>query len=371
MKHFFSNLLIALICTFFSFCLFKAYYLPQAVASLQTENEAVQLVSNEAATVNQSPRAWSVVEVPNFTAAAGKVTNAVVNITTYSSSDYRQASGSGVIISPDGYIITNKHVIEDGEKYEITLSNKRKLYARLVGRDATTDIALLKINANNLTALPFANSDRVEVGEWVLAIGNPFNLNSTVTAGIISAKARNINILEENYAIESFIQTDAVVNSGNSGGALVNVNGELIGVNTAIMSESGGFEGYSFAIPSNLVRKVASDLRNYGEVKRAILGVRIQDVDEEIAHQLSLPEIAGVYVTSITRGGSAEGAGLSSGDVITRVNGVNIDSTPQLQEQVAIMRPGDRISIEYYRKGRKYRKDNVILKSLKNSVSSY
>lgn len=371
MKHLLSNLTIAVVCTFLSFWLFKTYYLPQAIMAAMPAPDNVQLVSHQPAAVNHSPRTWTAGVVENFTETARKVTDAVVNITTFNASGYRLASGSGVIISMDGYIITNNHVIEQGKTYEVTLSNKRTMEATLVGRDQTTDLALLKVGGRNLAPLSFGNSDAVEVGEWVLAVGNPFNLNSTVTAGIVSAKARNINILEETYAIESFIQTDAVVNSGNSGGALVNIHGELIGINTAIMSESGGYEGYSFAIPANLVRKVANDLRQHGSVKRAILGVRISDVNEDMATKLGLPSIAGVYITDITRGGSAEDAGLSSGDVIVRVNGVSIESTPQLQEQVAVMRPGDRISVEFYRQGRKYRKDNVVLKSLSESISSY
>lgn len=370
MKLLLSNLTIAVVCTFFSFWLFKTYYLPEIQMS-PTQAAGVQLVSNEAAPVNQHPRSWTAGVVENFSQTAAKVTEAVVNITTYNSGGYRLASGSGVVISSDGYIITNNHVIDEGSNYEITFSNKRTMEARIIGRDVTTDLALLKVNGRGLDALPFGNSDAVVVGEWALAVGNPFNLNSTVTAGIVSAKARNINILEETYAIESFIQTDAVVNSGNSGGALVNIRGELIGINTAIMSKSGGYEGYSFAIPANLVRKVAGDLRQYGSVKRAILGVRITDVNEDIARRLGLPRVSGVYITDITRGGSAEDAGLTSGDVITRVNGVNVDSTPELQEQVAILRPGDRISVEFYRQGRKYRKDNVMLKSLNESSSSY
>ena len=215
----------------------------------------------------------------NFIKAAEAVTPAVVNIKTssedygfWSSSSYGGSSGSGVIISPDGYIVTNNHVIEDGRKIEVTLNNKRKYDAKLLGIDNSTDLALLKINAKQLAYLPFGNSDSIRVGEWVLAVGNPFNLASTVTAGIVSAKGRSIDILEDNYRVESFIQTDAAVNPGNSGGALVNTNGELVGINTAIITRSGRYEGYSFAIPANLARKVISDIKDFGVVQRAIIG---------------------------------------------------------------------------------------------------
>ena len=294
----------------------------------------------------------------------------MVNINTLSASGYRISSGSGVIISADGYIITNHHVAEDGSTYEITLYNKRKLEAELMGSDPTTDLALLKVDARNLRPLAYGDSEKVEVGQWVMAVGNPFNLSSTVTAGIISAKARNINILRGSYAIESFIQTDAVVNPGNSGGALVNEQGELIGINTAIISESGGYEGYSFAIPSNLVRKVIRDIREFGEVQRAVLGVGISEVTDDIAARLVLPVVAGVYITNVSGESSAAEAGLRSGDVIISINGIKTNSVPEMQEQVALFRPGDRISLEFYREGRKYRRDNVTLKSLDRSVSS-
>ncbi|MBK7870606.1 MAG: trypsin-like peptidase domain-containing protein [Saprospiraceae bacterium] len=249
------------------------------------------------------------------------------------------------------------------------MQDKRTLVARVVGIDETTDLALLRVNYNGLKALSIGDSDRLEVGEWVLAVGNPFDLNSTITAGIVSAKARNINILKGQYSIESFIQTDAVVNPGNSGGALVNTRGELIGVNTAIISESGGYEGYSFAIPSNLVRKVVNDLREFGEVKRAVLGVNIADVNSRIAAELSLPSVEGVYVTNVNQGSSAFEAGLRAGDVIISVNSAKIASMPELQEQVALFRPGDRVSLEYYRGGRKHRIDNVVLKSITDTAS--
>ena len=241
MKYLLSNVIIAIICTCFSFFLFKTYYLPQVLAEVSEVN-GVQFVSQSNHPVNYSPKEWSAGIVANFTETASEVTKAVVNISSFNAGGYRIASGSGVVVSTDGFIITNNHVIDEGNRFEITLSSNRTMDAELIGSDPTTDIALLRVNSRNLKALSFGNSDLVDIGEWVLAVGNPFNLNSTVTAGIISAKARNIDILEGSYAIESFLQTDAVVNPGNSGGALVNTRGELIGINTAIISESGALK---------------------------------------------------------------------------------------------------------------------------------
>lgn len=255
------------------------------------------------------------------------------------------SSGSGVIISADGYIVTNNHVIENAEIIEVVLNNKKAYTAKLVGRDATTDIALLKIEAENLPFMAYGDSDNIRIGEWVLAIGNPFNLTSTATAGIISAKARNINIMSDNMAIESFIQTDAAVNPGNSGGALVNTSGELIGINTAIASRSGSFVGYSFAIPVNIVRKIVADLIEFGEVQRAYLGLDIIDIDDQIAKKLEIEEIEGVYVAGVWQNGAGEKAGVLVGDIIMAINSTPINSNSELLEQVSRFRPGDNISI--------------------------
>ncbi len=284
--------------------------------------------------------------------------------------DYPLSNGSGVVFSRDGYIITNHHVVESGDRLEVTLSNKRRLKARVIGSDPSTDIALIKVDGQNMRTIQFGNSDDIQVGEWVLAVGNPFNLTSTVTAGIVSAKGRNLDIIEGSYSIESFIQTDAVVNPGNSGGALVNVRAELVGINTAIISKSGGYEGYSFAVPSNLVRKVVRDLLEFGEVRRAILGVGILELNDEVASDLKLPSVEGVYISGITPGSSADRAGLQEGDVIIAVNGNRIGSVPELQEQVARFRPGDRISLDYFRKGQQYRKENILLQGLNNNAFS-
>ena len=316
--------------------------------------------------LNTKPTAQNFVP-ENFVETSKIVTNAVVNITVKSSSGYGyepMSGGSGVIISRDGYIITNNHVIDNGGKVEVTLFNKRSYRARVIGKDPTTDLALLKIDGRNLPTLRYADSDDVEVGQWVLAVGNPFNLTSTVTAGIVSATGRNINILQGLYAIESFIQTDAVVNPGNSGGALVNLEGELVGINSAIMSESGGYEGYSFAIPANLVKKIIRDLKEYGEVKRALLGIRILDVNEEVASDMNLPEVSGILVRRVDPGSSAERAGIEMNDVIVAINGQKTNTVPELQEQVARFRPGDAISVDLIRNGRTIRKDNVVLRGV-------
>lgn len=320
-----------------------------------------QLVNYKATTINAPD---------GFIQTCERVTPAVVNITSFSGG-YRTAGGSGVIISSDGYIITNFHVVEGSNRVTVTFNNRRELPAKVIGADPTTDLALIKVTAEDLDAISFGDSDEVQVGEWVLAIGNPFNLASTVTAGIVSAKARNINILQGAYSIESFIQTDAVVNPGNSGGALVNARGELVGINTAIITESGGYEGYSFAIPSNLVYKVVSDLREFGRVQRAILGVNIQEIDDALAADLELPQVAGVLIQSVQSGSSAEESGLRAGDVIVKVNGVHTNSVPELQEQVARFRPGDRVDLEFIRNGRLYRRSDVELKGVNEPATSY
>ena len=311
-----------------------------------------------------------------FTDAAEVATPAVVNIRAlletgggiWSGGSLTGSSGSGVILSPDGYIVTNHHVVERSTDIKVTLADKRAYKAKLVGSDPSTDIALLKIEEVELPFLLFGNSDSVRIGEWVLAVGNPFNLESTVTAGIISAKGRNINILGGAASIESFIQTDAAVNPGNSGGALVNTAGELIGINTAIITESGSYEGYSFAVPSNLVQKVIRDLREYGEVQRAYLGVGIQDLDSETARDIGLPNAEGVYINHVTTNGAAEDAGLEKGDVVIGINGTRVKRTSELQEYVGRYRPGDQVSIEYWRGGKKSR-IRVTLKDLNNSTA--
>ncbi len=260
--------------------------------------------------------------------------------------------GSGVIIAGDGYIVTNNHVVEGASKIEVTLNDKRLYEAELIGVDPSTDLALIKITENKLPYLIYGNSDELQIGEWVLAIGNPFNLTSTVTAGIVSAKARNINILGSNTAIESFIQTDAAVNRGNSGGALVNNSGYLVGINAAIASETGAYEGYSFAIPVNIVKKVMDDLLKFSEVQRAYIGVSIKELTADFAKELGV-DPNGVYVSSVTETGGAALAGIKGGDIITNIEGITVNSTAQLLEVIGQHRPGDKLSITVLRDGTK------------------
>ena len=263
----------------------------------------------------------------------------------------RVGAGSGVIISSDGYIVTNNHVVDGADEVEVTFNNKVKRTATIIGTDPTTDLALIKVEASDLEYLTFGNSDNVRIGEWVLAVGNPFNLTSTVTAGIVSAKARNLSILGEGTSVESFIQTDAAVNPGNSGGALVNTKGELVGINAAIASHTGSYEGYSFAIPSNIVRKVVDDLLLYGTTQRGYLGVQIAELTQELAEKEGLENIEGVYVANVTEGGAAILAGMKAGDVITKIDGRTVNSTTQLRETVGQYRPGDKVDVEVNRHG--------------------
>ena len=269
---------------------------------------------------------------------------------------YGAAAGSGVIISSEGYIVTNNHVIADASEIEVTLNDHSKYTAKLVGSDPSTDIAVLKIEGSKpFSPIILGNSDDVKIGEWVLAVGNPFNLTSTVTAGIVSAKARNINLIGNNsdksiVPIESFIQTDAAVNPGNSGGALVNTKGELIGINTAIASETGSYTGYSFAVPINLVQKVMRDIIDYGIVQRGFLGVQITDINQEIKEKNNLPNLKGVYISKVIEEGSADKAGLKEGDVILKVGNKEVNSSAELQEEIGKRMPGDKLIITIRKK---------------------
>ncbi|ERM82313.1 peptidase S1 [Rhodonellum psychrophilum GCM71 = DSM 17998] len=278
------------------------------------------------------------------------------------------SSGSGVIISEDGYIVTNNHVIQNATKVDISLEDNTRYTARVIGTDPTTDLALLKIEAKGLTFIKFGDSDITRIGEWVLAVGNPFDLTSTVTAGIISAKARNIGILrnpDNNLQIESFLQTDAVVNPGNSGGALVNLAGELIGINTAIASRTGTFNGYAFAIPSSIVKKVMDDLLEFGTVQRGLLGVQIQDISPELEEYLNekISVSRGVYVMDVNEGSGGKEAGLQKGDVIVGIDGTTTFNVAKLQEMVARKRPGDKVEVKYLRNGKEFTA-NALLKNL-------
>jgi Do/DeqQ family serine protease len=264
----------------------------------------------------------------------------------------RVGTGSGVIINAEGYIITNNHVIDNADDIEVTLDDNRVFKAKVIGTDPSTDLALLQIKEKDLPYLPLVNSDNVEVGEWVLAVGNPFNLNSTVTAGIVSAKGRNINILQDRSAIESFIQTDAAINPGNSGGALVNLQGGLIGINTAIASPTGAYAGYGFAVPSNIVSKVAEDLLKYGMVQRGYLGLMIRSVDGNLAKEKDLEVTTGVYVDSITANSAAGDAGIMVGDVIVEIDETPVKTSAELLEIIGRHHPGDEVALKVDRKGK-------------------
>jgi S1-C subfamily serine protease len=314
----------------------------------------------------------------DFTEASANTINSVVHVTTKvvqttfqrdpfqeffygpgaGGREFKQfgaGAGSGVIVSSEGYIVTNNHVVQDASEIEVILNDNSKYTAKIVGADPSTDIAVLKIEGTGFQPIPLGNSDDLKIGEWVLAVGNPFNLTSTVTAGIVSAKARNINLLSERSGkdvvpIESFIQTDAAVNPGNSGGALVNTLGELVGINTAIASQTGSYNGYSFAIPVNLVQKVMRDLIDYGIVQRGYLGVQIADITQEIKEKNKLPNLKGVYLAKVVEDGSAEKAGLKDEDVILKIGNKEVNSVAELQEEIGKRRPGDKVSLTIRKK---------------------
>lgn len=326
------------------------------------ERQKLKFVSN----TNTADTAFRVPKSLNFEAASARVIPAVVHIrTNYGRGDFSlnpldnyfnppaRSSGSGVIISDDGYIVTNFHVIEEASSVEVVMNNNQRFFAKVIGTDPSTDLALLKIKARNLPFVKYGDSDAVSPGEWVLAIGNPFDLNSTVTAGIISAKARNIGILRDrnNLQVESFIQTDAAVNPGNSGGALVNLNGELIGINSAIATSTGGYAGYSFAIPVSLVKKIMDDLLEFGQVQRGLLGVQITDVTAALAEDRGLDVVQGVFVSRVNENSAANASGILRGDVITHIDSHAVNSVSELQEWVARNRPGETIEVAYRRNG--------------------
>ncbi len=298
----------------------------------------------------------------------------------------REASGSGVILTNDGYIVTNNHVVDNAEKIEVVLANRRKVTARVIGKDANTDLALIKVDVSGLPFVKMGNSDNVQVGEWVLAVGFPLDLQTTVTAGIVSAKARHIGILDKrqqltraeveeyqrtgkmperqsNPAIESYIQTDAAINPGNSGGALINVNGELIGINAAIASGTGRNEGYGFAIPVNLAKKILEDFKQYGSVKRGYIGINFTALDADNAEKIGTKEISGLYVGGVIENGAAEAAGIKIGDIIKKVDGVEIYDSPDLQEKIGRLRPGDKVALTVLKADGSVKNVNLILKA--------
>jgi Do/DeqQ family serine protease len=372
MKRFLSAFLIAALGGFVALGTYKLYLEPETTTQQQSPFTSQQVKYVNMPNANP-PEGRS----DDFVMAAERSVNAVVHVKTEQEVQnvynpwaeffgqskgsgephVQRGSGSGVIISEDGYITTNNHVIDGADRIKVILNNNRTYDATLVGHDPATDLAVLKIDEANLPSITFGTSDNVKVGEWVLAVGNPFELTSTVTAGIVSAKARNINLLrydqsKEVFPIESFIQTDAAVNPGNSGGALVNTRGELIGINTAIASRTGSYSGYSFAIPSSIVKKVANDIIEYGNVQRGYIGVKISEMNEEVAEESGLNAIRGVYVSGLMEDGAAALAGIEEGDVILTVNERDVNSVPSLQEQVSKYRPGDEVKVTVWRDGK-------------------
>jgi serine protease Do len=313
--------------------------------------------------------------VNDFVEAANKSTSSVVFIQTLSEVDYRTGgwmdwffeprssqqvgSGSGVVFSKDGYIVTNNHVVLNADKIKV-IAGKRSFDAELIGRDPSSDLAVIKINSSDLPAIEKGNSETVNVGEWVLAVGNPFNLTSTVTAGIVSAKGRNINILKDKFPIESFIQTDAAINPGNSGGALVNSSGALIGINTAILSRTGSYAGYGFAIPVNIVKKVFNDIVKYGEVQKAFAGAEFIDIDGDLSSRLDITNLDGVIISDVKKDGAADKAGLEKRDVIRKINNEIIYSRANIEELIAKSYPGDQLIITIEREGKAISKNLVL-----------
>lgn len=380
MKKFISTLLVAAAGGGIAVLLYTQFAAPEATHRTHKSRTEMSIPLTSVSTASVP------VGTMDFTIAAEKSLPAVVHVKTeyvpqtyynpwseffggkrYYQSEPAKAAGSGVIISPDGYIVTNNHVISEAQKIDVTLHDMQTYEATLVGSDPSTDLALLKIDADNLPSLSFGNSDEIKVGEWVLAVGNPFNLTSTVTAGIVSAKARNINLLQydpsaDQFPIESFIQTDAAVNPGNSGGALVNAAGDLIGINTAIASKTGSYAGYAFAVPASIVQKITNDLFEYGVVQRAFIGVSIANITDEIAETEGLSSRNGAMVRGLSTGGAAADAGIKTNDIIVQINDVPVGNVTQLQEQVGRFRPGDNIVVKVLRDG-KERVFNVTLRN--------
>ena len=348
------------------------------------QDTAVEFVDEADSTMTLFTSSAAQGEYPDLTYAAESAVKAVVSIEStkrVASSSYidpfyyffgmpegaspqsreARSGGSGVIISNDGYIVTNNHVIDGADKLSVKLTDGRVFEGSVVGADPATDIALIKIDAEELPTIPFGSSDDLRLGEWVLAIGSPMDLQSTITAGIVSAKARSLGAIDNRYGIESFIQTDAAVNPGNSGGALVNSRGELVGINTIIKSSTGSYVGYSFAVPVSIVSKVVVDLKESGVVQRAVLGVSFRAVDQafidQLGEQTGITQIGGVYVASVVEGGAAAKAGIREGDVIMTIEGVKVNDSATLMEQIGKRRPGDKVKVVYRRDGKSYSVD--------------
>ena len=351
---------------------YKLFFEKETIKYVAGENNTPFVTTSNLTT---SPRGAGINDV-DFTIAAEKTVNAVVHVKNmtivernpvaqffYGSEATQRpqvGTGSGVIISPDGYIVTNNHVIDRATKIEVTLNNNKSYEAEVVGADANSDIALLKIDVENLPYLAFGDSDNAKIGEWVLAVGNPFNLTSTVTAGIVSAKARSLAVARN----QSFIQTDAAVNPGNSGGALVNTNGDLIGINTAITSQTGSYVGYSFAVPSNIAKKVVDDLLEFGNVQKGILGVSAANVNSPEALEKGLNEIQGVYISRVEEESGAKDAGLQEGDIIKQVDNVKVTKFSELTGYLSAKRPGDEVEVTVDRNGKKMMLPVILKKNM-------
>lgn len=358
MKKYGLIILVALISGLTGGFVFNYFYPKQEIFVNNTQYPSVGFASTGKANLSQVNE--------DFANASAISTPSVVYITTLSSrydnsnwfdwyfngrSSQSISSGSGVIFSNDGYIITNSHVINNAEKIEV-IHEKKTYEARLVGKDPSTDLAVLKIDGQNLPAIKLGSSQNLRVGEWVLAVGNPFNLTSTVTAGIVSAKARNIHVVNSQFPIESFIQTDAAINPGNSGGALVNIKGELVGINTAILSQTGSYAGYGFAVPIDIVAKVVKDIIKYGEVQKAFFGADVTDINDAIAKELNLSDLTGVAVTYLEKDGAAEKSGILKGDIIIRLNDYNVLGKSHFDEFLSYFSPGDKIKVIFKRDGK-------------------
>ena len=392
-----NTLILVVVC--FASALLGAAVASYAVVRNSQGTTTIEYVNSQGDTipvaVNQFAASQQAVAYPDLTYAAEKAVKAVVNIEAIQEIEVRQqmpynpffeffgfpqphqgngqpqkreqrSGGSGVIISSDGYIVTNNHVVDGATKLRVKLNDGHVYDAKVIGTDPATDIALIKIEQTDLPTIEFGSSDALRLGEWVLAIGSPFDLQSTITAGIVSAKARQLDVIPNEFRIEAFIQTDAAVNPGNSGGALVNVEGKLVGINTVIKSPTGSYTGYSFAVPESIVRKVVNDLREYGIVQRALLGISYRYIDQEFVDQMGkdtgIKDVGGVYVASVAEGGSASDAGLRKGDVITEIDGVKITSPTTLTEQIGKHRPNDKISL-VVKRGDKVKHFEVVLRN--------
>jgi len=381
MKNFFKVLVVSALGGALTLGMYIMFFEQQVV---QGDIEGLSMPT--AIPTNYESKGVSAAENTDFTIIAEKAIHAVVHVKSISSANSRSnslmeffygdtggserqvvGSGSGVIISSDGYIITNNHVIKGARKLEVTLNNKESYEAEVVGMDESTDIALLKIQKDELPYMPFGDSDHLSVGEWVLAVGNPFNLTSTVTAGIVSAKARDINIMNNNKRIESFIQTDAAVNPGNSGGALVNTRGNLIGINTAISSQTGSYIGYSFAVPSNIAKKVIEDILEFGNVQRAYLGINYEELNSVKASEFGVESTEGVLITRVLDQGAAKEAGLITNDIIVKMDNVKIANFSDLQGYLGSKRPGDEVEVTILRN----EAVKILTLKLKNQFGKY